>query len=322
MKMIKKALRTSVIGLALAGLMSAPAHARDFKLGLLTPTNHIWTQAAQNFADELHTSSEGEHKVSVFPSSQLGNEAQMMQMLQSGALDMAFLTLAEVSNRVPDFGILYAPYLAKDVADAGRILKDDPARSMLDQLPVKAGVVGIGYGMGGLRQIVSRGKVETVSDLSGKKIRITPFGPILDFYEAIATAPTPMPLPAVYEALANGQVDAIDMDAELIVKLRYYDHADTILLSNHMMFPMIGLVSNRVWQQLSQPERDDITNMMNRHLLSTIDTYIEKEGDWLEQIRQLDKNVVEVGPEFFGDAISRWETKWSARSNMLEKLRQ
>jgi len=41
---------------------------------------------------------------------------------------------------------------------------------------------------------------------------ITPFEPILDFYSALGAAPTPMPLPAVYEALANGQVDAIDMD--------------------------------------------------------------------------------------------------------------
>jgi len=41
---------------------------------------------------------------------------------------------------------------------------------------------------------------------------ITPFEPILDFHSALGAAPTPMPLPAVYEALANGQVDAIDMD--------------------------------------------------------------------------------------------------------------
>lgn len=41
----------------------------------------------------------------------------------------------------------------------------------------------------------------------------------LSYYLMFATlhsAPTPMPLPAVYDALANGQVDAINMDAELI----------------------------------------------------------------------------------------------------------
>lgn len=75
----------------------------------------------------------------------------------------------------------------------------------------QVGVVGMGYGMAGLRQIVARGEVNSAADLAGKKLRITPFAPILDFYNAVGAAPTPMPLPAVYDALANGQVDAIDV---------------------------------------------------------------------------------------------------------------
>lgn len=184
--------------------------------------------------------------VSVFPAQQLGNEAEMLQQLQTGALDMAFMTVAEVSNRAPELGAFYAPYLANDIGHAGRILRSDTASDMLEPLPGQVGVVGVGYGMAGLRQIVSRGEVTSAADLEGKKLRITPFAPILDFYNAVGAAPTPMPLPAVYDALANGQVDAIDMDAELIWVLKYYEHADTIVQSDHMMFPMVGLVSARV----------------------------------------------------------------------------
>ena len=69
----------------------------------------------------------------------------MLQQLQTGALDMAFMTVAEVSNRAPDFGALYAPYLANDIAHAGRILRSETAKGMLAQLPAKTGVVGTGY---------------------------------------------------------------------------------------------------------------------------------------------------------------------------------
>ena len=106
--------------------------------------------------------------------------------------------------------------------------------------------------------------VTSAADLAGKKLRITPFEPIKDFYNAVGAASTPMPLPAVYDALANGQVDAIDMDAELIWKLKYYEHADTVLISNHMMFPMVGLVSARVWKDLSPEERE--TNMSAKYV--------------------------------------------------------
>ena len=300
----------------------ALAEAKEFRLGLITPPPHIWTKAAESFGADLASASGGKHSVSVFPARQLGNEAEMLQQLQTGALDMAFLTVAEVSNRAPDFGAFYAPFLAKDIAHAARIIQSDYARDMLEQLPAQVGVVGIGYGMAGLRQIVSRDDVNAIGDLSGKKLRITPFEPILDFYSAIGAASTPMPLPAVYEALANGQVDAIDMDAELIWVLKYYDHADTIIESNHMMFPMVGLVSAKVWAGLSQSDRAQISDLMNKQLDAVVTTYIAKDPEWLKQLQGTGKTYKKVAPQFFGDVEANWNAKWSEKSSALAGLRE
>lgn len=311
----------AVAGATLVLASSMPAFANEFRLGLITPPQHIWTQAAQDFATDLSEESGGTHSLTVFPARQLGNEAEMLQQLQTGALDMAFMTIAEVSNRAPDFGAFYAPYLANDIEHAGRILRSDAAKSMLDQLPAKVGVVGTGYGMGGLRQIVSRVPVETADDLAGLKLRITPFEPILDFYNAVGAAPTPMPLPAVYDALANGQVDAIDMDAELIWALKYYEHADTIVESNHMMFPVVGLVSARIWAGLSEEDRNMIGTLMAKHLDGTIDTYVKKEQEWLDSISKLDRKIIKVDESFFEDAIGEWNATWSERSSALADLR-
>ena len=312
----------SLVAAAMAATFSMAAHAEEFRLGLITPPPHIWTKAAGAFGAELAEKSGGAHSVSVFPSRQLGNEAEMLQQLQTGALDMAFMTVAEVSNRVPNLGAFYAPYLANDIAHAGRILRSDAAKSLLEPLPGQVGVVGVGYGMAGLRQIVSRGQVNSAEDLKGLKLRITPFTPILDFYNALGAAPTPMPLPAVYDALANGQVDAIDMDAELIWALKYYEHADTIVRSNHMMFPMVGLVSGRVWASLSAEDRAMIGELMARHVDSTIDSYLEKEAGWLEQISGTGKTYVEVDASFFGDAIEQWNAIWSTKAESLDVLRE
>ena len=306
---------------AAAVSLTIAAQAGEFRLGLLTPPPHIWTKAAEAFAAELAEISGGAHSVSVFPARQLGNEAEMLQQLQTGALDMAFMTVAEVSNRAPELGAFYAPYLANDIAHAGRILRSDTAKSMLEPLPGQVGVIGIAYGMAGLRQIVSRGEVASAEDLVGLKLRITPFTPILDFYNAVGAAPTPMPLPAVYDALANGQVDAIDMDAELIWVLKYYDHADTVVNSDHMMFPMVGLVSAKVWAGLSEEDRAMISDLIAKHVDSTIDSYIAKESDWLEKIAGTGKTFTKADPAFFGDAIEAWNTIWSEKTSSLEALR-
>jgi hypothetical protein len=136
---------------------------------------------------------------------------------------MAFLTVAEVSNRVPDFGAFYAPYMADDVGpcrahpalgreargDAGRVAGQNRVSwaSATAWRACARSSVAIG--------VIERGRPRR-PEASGSR-RSTP---ILDFYNAVGVAPTPMPLPAVYDALANGQVDAIDMDAELIWALQ------------------------------------------------------------------------------------------------------
>ena len=81
---------------------------------------------------------------------------------------MDFLTMAEVSNRIPQFGAFSAPYLVADVDQAGALLRSEVAQSMLGLLPEGAGVVGIGYGMAGMRQIAFRDAVASTADLAGR----------------------------------------------------------------------------------------------------------------------------------------------------------
>nr|WP_289100114.1 TRAP transporter substrate-binding protein DctP [uncultured Halomonas sp.] len=183
-------MKTLTLACAAAALAvsSMSAQARDFRLGLITPAQHLWSTEAEAFAQTLNERSGGEHSVSVFPAQQLGNEAQMVQQLQTGALDMAFLTIAEISNRIPDFGALYAPYLVDDVNHAARLLRSDAAGELLDLMPEGVGFVGVGYGMVGMRQVLSRSPIESADDLQGQRLRITPFEPIRDFYTATGAA--------------------------------------------------------------------------------------------------------------------------------------
>ncbi|MCA1770230.1 MAG: TRAP transporter substrate-binding protein [Halomonas sp.] len=316
-----KTLTLAVAATALAA-SSLTAQARDFRLGLITPPQHLWSTEAKAFADSLHERSDGEHSVSVFPAQQLGNEAQMVQQLQTGALDMAFLTIAEISNRIPDFGALYAPYLVDGVDHAARLLRSDTAGELLELMPAEVGLVGVGYGMVGMRQVLSRDPITSMDDMRGQRLRITPFEPIRDFYTATGAAPAPMPLLEVYDALANGQVDAIDMDFDSILILKFYEQANNLLISNHMMFPMVGVVSGRVWRELSAEDRELIETTMAEHLENVLSGFQEMDAAQEEEIRGLDLNIVEADAEFFSEAIAEWEATWAEKAPMLEALRE
>ena len=306
----------------LMALLPATALADRFRLGVPTAPGHVWTIAAEDFAAEFGERTGGRHSIAVFPSSQLGNDAQMLQQLQTGALEMVFMPLAEIVNRIPEFGALYAPYLAPDVATAAELLKSDAARGLLSQLPARLGVVGIGYSLGGMRQIVTRGPVRSAEDLRGLKLRVTPLDPIRDFYVLLGAAPIPLPIGSVYDALANGQIDAIDMDLENTWKLKYYELGETVLLSNHMMFPMIGLVSGVRWRTWDPELQGLVTELMTAHFEDIATTYVAAEAEYEAELRSAGIAVVEIGPGFFGDALGRWEASWQEKAPVLAELRR
>jgi TRAP-type transport system periplasmic protein len=306
----------------LAVLAPGPALADRFRMGLPTPPSHVWTIEANAFAADFEQRTGGKHSIAVFPAGQLGNDAQMLQQLQTGALDMVFMPIAELANRIPEFGALYAPYLAKDVSAAAGLLASDEAGEMLDQLPAKLGVVGIGYSLAGMRQILSRGPVRSRDDLRGLKLRITPLDPIKDFYVLLGAAPIPLPIGSVYDALANGQIDAVDMDLENTWKQKYYERSETVILSNHMMFPMIGLVSGARWRTLDPELRALVTELMTQTFGKIAATYVDAEAEYENELRNAGVDVREVGPEFFGDVLDQWERTWQEKAPVLTRLRR
>ena len=94
---LRKLLHALLIAAGFAAATTASA--KEMRLGLIVPVTHQWSQAAVAMGEELKQKSNGKYSVTIFPAGQLGNEAQMLQQLQTGALDMAFMTVAEVTNR-------------------------------------------------------------------------------------------------------------------------------------------------------------------------------------------------------------------------------
>jgi TRAP-type C4-dicarboxylate transport system substrate-binding protein len=310
-------LATPAIALAAARAQGA----RELRLGTITPAHHSWNVAARNMGEELRAASGGRFTVTQFPSGQLGNETTMLQQLQTGALDMSFMTTAEITNRAGAFGALHAPFLAGSVRGAIAMLRSAPALGLLDVLPRSVGCVGLRYGMTGLRQLLMRDSVATLADLSGKRIRITPAAPIRDFHLMIGTVPAPLPLPQVFDALANGRIDGLELDFESVLNGRFEELARCMLLSNHAAFPMVGLVSGRSWAGLAPADREMIRTLAAKHIDAQADGMLRAEEDNLARLRQGRMAIRPVDAAFFGDAPATWDRVWGPRAPVLAQLR-
>lgn len=300
-------------------LFAGQAAAEQYRLGVITPPPHQWTKSAESMAARVKEATDGRIEILVFPSGQLGSEAQMLQQLQTGAVDFAFLTLGEFANRDANYGIFLAPYIVKDVAGAKSILKGEVAEKLLAGVD-KFALKGFGWGMAGMRQIVMNTPVASIDDISGKKVRTVPFAQELDFWTRLGAAPTPMPLPALYDAFANGQVDGMQIDFEGTWNSKYYEHAKAIVASNHMMFPMIAVGSARKWEAIAAEDQALIEGIMAEETDKLVGNYATIDADYLAKLETTDVPVIKADRAFFGPAVDAWYENWRQKSPLLIEL--
>lgn len=259
MKFTKLA-RALVAGIALS-TAALGVSAQSLKLGHITPPSHVWNQVAEKISTDLATASGGKMKVAVSPLQKLGNEAQMINLMQAGAQQFGIFTVGGLSNREESFLGWSLPYVFKDVAHATRAASTPAAKEMLKRLD-QTGLVGLGYAFAGMRHVLSLEPVRSAADLRNKKIRSFPSPVYNDWWNANGAAPTAMPLSEVAPSLTTKLLDAVDVDLDALVGLKFHQQAPNLTLTNHMAFPAVIVVSKKWWDSRTQAERDMITKVV------------------------------------------------------------
>src|SRR4051794_34830963 len=112
---------TLFASLLLAGLWGGAASAQtEIKLGHVGEPGSLIGAVADEFAKRANERLGGAAKVTVYGSSQLGGDADMMKKLKLGTIDLANPSTV-VSSYVPAFGLFEMPYLVKDRAHMARM---------------------------------------------------------------------------------------------------------------------------------------------------------------------------------------------------------
>jgi len=249
-------LRSLLVGAALSATALASS-AQSLKLGHITPPSHVWHQVSEKIAKDLAEASGGKMKVTVSPLRKLGNEAQMINLMQAGAQQFGVFTVGGLSNREESLLAWSLPYVFEDVAQATRATATPAAQEMLKRLD-KHGLIGLGYVFAGMRHVLSVEPVRNAGDLANRKIRAFPSPVYNDWWSANGAAPTAMPLSEVAPSLTTKLLDAVDIDLDALVGLKFYQQAPNLTLTNHMAFPAVIVVSKKWWSARSAAEREMI----------------------------------------------------------------
>ena len=318
--------RRHIVALGASLPLAAPslslAQTKELRLGLITPVGHSWNKAALVLADKLKAASNGRLTMTVFHSGQLGNESAMMQQLQSGALDMGFIQAAELGSRVPHLAAINAPYLVRSTPAVAKFVRHPEVLKLFDVLPASTGTIGLGWGITGMRAIFSSRDLKSLADIKGMKLRINPTPVYRDFYQILGAAPTPIPTPQVYDAMANGQVDGLEADLEFSWNQRFDKVSKVILQMNAVFMPFAAIVSGRVWQTFSAADRDLITKLVKETLDEQIDGLAGNEPNLIENFKKAPIPIRQVAVADTEAVIAAFDKMWLPQAPVIANLRK
>lgn len=292
-----------------------------FKIAHIVQESHVWNATAEKFGEELSELSDGRMEVQIYPAGTLGAEADMVQQIETGAIDFGFMTNAYMSTREDSLNSWFMPYLFADLEEAIAMRESDASKQMLDQLSSQ-GLLGLDFMFAGNRHVLmTDGFAETPTDLKGKKIRIIGSPAMQSYWEKVGAGPTAMPLTEVYTSLQTGVIDGIDIDLDALVTEKYYENAKYLTLTNQMTFPTVIVMSQQSFDGLSEEDQAIVKEAMKKAVDWGTEESIAREQSNLETLKAAGVEVLEeVDTTAFQAVSDEVREQFSEQSDIVKSF--
>jgi TRAP-type transport system periplasmic protein len=267
-----------LLALLFLGCRSAENDVKVLRVGLSHGKSHSFTLALEQLKKEVEAKTNGRIQVKIYPSSQLGNESEMQEMLMIGSLDIALAGL--VNNHEPLFSILELPYLYKN-REHVKAVNNGPILEDLALSLNKFGFRLIGWYENGFRHMTTSVKpIHQPSDLNGLLIRTTENMAHIQTVRALGAIPTPLSYSELYTALTQGMVDGQENPLQNIWTGKLYETQKYVAMTGHIFNCVYVLISDRTWNKLDEQEQ------------KIIQTALRKSIDWqLAYLEELEKEL-------------------------------
>ncbi|APE02348.1 C4-dicarboxylate ABC transporter substrate-binding protein [Alteromonas mediterranea] len=232
------------------------------RLGHALDTQHTVHKAMEYLGERLNYYSDGTMSVVIYPSSQLGTEREMVELLQIGSLAMTKVSASPLEGFAPEMKIFSIPYIFRDNDHFWRVLNSELGDELLSGIE-NFRLKGLGYYDAGSRSFYTNDKpIMHPSDLNGLKIRVLNSPTAVATVRALGGAATPVSWGELYTALQQGVVEGAENNPPSYYLSRHYEIARYYSLDEHTSVPDVMLASLPVWESLSEQQQRWLTKAM------------------------------------------------------------
>ena len=252
----------------------------ELRFGHVASPGSLTAISAEEFARRANKRLGDLGKITVFGSSQLGDDETLLIKLKLGTVDFS-LPSTIMSSAVASFGLFEMPYLVRDREHMARI-EQELVWPRLAPDAAARGYELLAVWENGFRHITNDTRpIESPADLRGIKLR-TPRGRWrVRLFQTFGANPTPMSLSETFMALQTGVIDGQENPLSQIHSQKFHEVQRFLTLSSHVYTPAFLLAGRDRWQSLAEPVRS---------ILST--TAREVQAFVYEQAEDLEKSLL------------------------------
>jgi len=253
-----KAMNKITFAMLTLGFAVSAQAATTLKMGMQASVGSVEYTSAKLLADTIEDMSNGELKLSLYPSAQLGDDRAMMQQLTMGDLDITYSEFGRIGLWIPKAEAVALPYVVKDYEHIRRIYDSEFGQEVRAEMLAKFNWRALDTWYNGTRETTSNRPLESISDFKGLKLRVPNAKPNLNYAKLSGASPTPMAFSEVYLALQTNAVDGQENPLPTIKTMKFYEVQKNLAMTNHIVNDQMVLISDTTWQKLSKSERDII----------------------------------------------------------------
>lgn len=239
--------------LAVAG--SASAETLKFAHAYETSTPyHKWALWS---AEQIKQRTSGRYDVDVFPASQLGTQAEMLESMTLGTADLGYVgpSLLGSASDYPAIQIHLAAFLWRDFDHFKKFQGSGIQKELIAGYESVSDNKLVAMTYYGSRHTTSNKEIKTPADMKALKMRVPPV-PIYEIFpRAVGASPTPIAFAEVYLALQQGVVDAQENPLPTIKAKKFHEVQKYITLTGHMTDAFYTVIGGPLWEKLSAADR-------------------------------------------------------------------
>lgn len=210
-------------------------------------------------AFELHIEEElgDKYDVQLYPSELLGTQTNLVQLTQTGAIEITVASNSILETFNPVFQIFNLPYLFDSTEVYHETMNDPEIVEPIFNDTAESGFITVAWLDAGTRNFyIYDTVIETPADLSGKKVRVQQSPTNVRMMELLGGSATPMGFGDVYTAIQSSIIDGAENNELALTENGHGDVVKNYSYTHHQMIPDEVIVSTRFLEELPAAERE------------------------------------------------------------------